>query len=95
MWTPHGNVHANQGITHFILGSRHTVQILPEVTGPRTMRVVSWNTGNKNTSVTTQIMKRLYLTGRNIYFKQMQASTKTRLQRAKRQDITYVGAVPR
>ena len=72
------------------------INFLPEVSGPRRMREGSWNTWEKqDNSLTTQTITRFYHIGQDTYFKQMLASPKTSLQRAKRQDVTYVGAAPR
>ena len=68
----------------------------PEVTGPRKMRVVSWNTWRKpENSLTTRTIKRLYLNGQDTYFKKMLASKKTSLLMAKQHDVTYIRKVPR
>ena len=69
---------------------------LPEVTGLRTIRAVSWNTWEKQDDLlTTQTIARFYNIGDDTHFKQILASTKTSLQRAKPQDVTYVRAAPR
>ena len=58
------------------------------------MRAVSWNTCNKDNSITTATIKVHYYIGHDTYFEQMLASTETSTPTAKRQDITYVGAAP-
>ena len=58
--------------------SRLMMNFSTEVTGPRTMRAVSWSTWKKqNNSLTTLTMKRLYLIVHDTYFEQNQATTKT------------------
>ena len=97
----HEILHAKQSITHLILAKHHArsrlmVNLSPEVTGPRTMGAVSWNTCIKqDDSPANQTIRRLHHIRHDTYFKQMLASTKTSLQRAKRQDVTYVRAAPR
>ena len=76
--------------------SRLMTNLSSEVTGPRTMSAVSWNTlGKQDEKFLTQTIPRPYHIGHNTYNKQMLASTKTSLQGAKRQDVTYVRAAPR
>ena len=72
------------------------MNLSPEIFGPCTMRAVSWNTWKKQDDLfTTQTITRLYHIGHDTYFKQMLASTNTRLQRAKLRYVTYVRAAPR
>ena len=67
----------------------------PEITNTRTLRAVSWNTCNNDSSITTSSINMHYPIGHDTYFKQMLATTKTSLHRGKRLDVTYVRAAPR
>ena len=76
--------------------SRLMPNFSPEVTGPHTIKAVSWKTyKNKMTYFWIKPSPGFTTSGHNTYFKQTLTSTKTSLRRAKRMDITYVRASPR
>ena len=76
-----------------IIGSKLMMNLSQEVTGPRTMRAVSWSTWEKqDVSFLIQTITRLYQIRHDTFFKQLLASTETSLPRAKLQDIAYVRA---
>ena len=58
---PHEILQPKPGTTHFIFDNHYTVltddELLREVTGPRIIRAVSWNTCKKYKSIRTQNMK--------------------------------------
>ena len=67
----------------------------PQVTGPRTIRAVSWKTWKTRSVFSNITITELYHIGHDTYFKQMLTSTETSLRGTKLQDITYVRAAPR
>ena len=64
--------------------SRLMTNFSPEVTGPRTIRAVSWKTYKKMTYFWLKQSPGFTTCGHDTYFKQILTSTKTKLRRAKR-----------